>query len=81
MISDRIPLATYVTSHGFGTVLTSLDPASWAIAIDRWFDSAPPFDPENAARRVARDFGLSVSGARWMEILADVVTAHAASRS
>ena len=81
MISDQIPLAPYVTSHGFGTVLTSLDPASWARAVDSWFDSAPPFDRENAARRVARDFDLGASGARWMEILAEVAKVHSASRS
>lgn len=74
VLAKDVPLAPYVADHDLGMVVESSDPASWAAALDRPWEGAMTIDRENAARLVARDFGLDAAGERWMEVLSGIVS-------
>jgi glycosyltransferase involved in cell wall biosynthesis len=67
LVSDRVPLGTYVSRRGLGSVVEAPDAGAWARAIEDWRQRARAFDRETAARTVRADFGLERKGPELLE--------------
>lgn len=70
MISDQVPLASYIQTHGMGAVVAVREPEAWASALDGWTAAPLRLAREATSALIARDFSLDVIGGRWLEILA-----------
>ena len=75
LVSDRVPLGTYVARRGLGRIVVGLVPADWAAALDDWRGRTGRFDREAAARAVRADFGLERKGPELLEHYRRIVAA------
>jgi glycosyltransferase involved in cell wall biosynthesis len=73
MLSSAVPLAAYVESNGFGTVVAEPSAAAWSTALSEWASRGTEFDPERAADRVRKDFDRNAIGRRLYDALREVV--------
>jgi glycosyltransferase involved in cell wall biosynthesis len=80
LVSDRVPLGSYVSRRALGAVVPSLEPGEWARALDDWRRSGRLFDREQAALAVRADFGPERKGPELLEHYRRIVSeARAAS--
>jgi glycosyltransferase involved in cell wall biosynthesis len=80
LVSDRVPLGSYVSRGGLGSVVPGLEPGEWARALTGWRGRAQPFDRQRAARVVRADFGAQRKGLELLDHYRRIVSeARAAS--
>lgn len=67
LVSDRVPLGSYVSRAGLGSVVPSMDPGEWARALEDWRRRERRFDRDRAARAVRADFGPERRGRELLD--------------
>jgi glycosyltransferase involved in cell wall biosynthesis len=67
LVSDRVPLGSYVSRNSLGGVVASLEPAEWARALEDWRRLKRRFDRDRAARTVRADFGPARKGRELLD--------------
>jgi glycosyltransferase involved in cell wall biosynthesis len=80
LVSDRVPLGSYVSRNSLGGVVAGLEPGEWARALEDWRRRARRFDRDRAARTVRADFGPERKGRELLDHYDRIVSgARAAS--
>jgi len=79
LVSDRVPLGSYVSKNALGGVVASLEPMEWARAIEGWRRREGRFDRERAARTVRADFGPERKGRELLDHYRRIVSEARAS--